>query len=44
MQIEIKKANLLDYKDIAKVDVKSAIETYKVIMPNDYLYNRLENI
>ena len=29
------KANLLDYKDIAKVDVKSAIETYKVIDDNE---------
>lgn len=44
MNIEIRKANQLDYKDIANIDVKSAIETYKGIMPNDYLYGRLENI
>lgn len=44
MQIEIKKANLLDYKDIVNIDIKTAIETYKGIMPNNYLYGRLENI
>ena len=44
MDIEIRKANQLDYKDIANIDVKTSIETYKGIMPNNYLYGRLENI
>lgn len=44
MNIEIRKANILDYKDIANIDIKTAIDTYKGIMPDDYLYGRLKNI
>jgi len=44
MDVLIRKANVNDYNVIAEIDVQSSLETYKDIMPDDYLLNRFNRI
>lgn len=44
MNIEVRKANILDVNHIVEIDVKTSKETYDGIMPQEYLEGRLYKI